>query len=298
MFSLALGQVSDPVRSAFGLHLIKVDAITPAKVPSFDEVRDKMRAAYQKDKAEKRFVEQVDTLSTLAFEHPDSLDAAASALGLSPTVSDWLSQKIGANSSGIGTNPAVLEAAFSPDVLQGGYNSEPIEINPNRVMVLRMAEFRPSRQLPLDEVRERIRSDLMVAESRKLAAEDGRALLERLRAGEDPKSVASEAELQWSAEAERARGASDEDENVMSTVFRMPRPASGHPVFAGTTSQNGDFVIVSLARVVDGSMTDAEKDQRLALKRTLETETGRAAYDALVKTLRGNADVSIIRENL
>ena len=297
VFSLALGEVSDPIRSAFGLHLVKVDAITPSKVPSFDEVRDKMRAAYQKDKAEQAFVERVDTLATLAFEHPDSLDAAASALGLTPTVSDWLSPKAASN-SGIGSNPAITEAAFSPDVLQGGYNSEPIEIGPTRVIVLRMAEFRPSRQLALDEVRERIRSDLIVSESQKRAAEDGRALLERLQAGEDPKSVAAQAELQWSGEAERARGAAEEDENVMRTVFRMPRPPSGQPTFAGTTSHNGDFVIVSLARVVDGSMGDSEKEQRLALKRTLEVETGRAAYDAVVKTLRDNADVSIIRENL
>lgn len=297
VFSLALGEVSDPVRSAFGLHLIKVDAITASKVPSFDEVRDKMRAAYQKDKAEQAFVEQVDTLATLAFEHPDSLDAAAAALGLTPVVSDWMSPQAASN-SGIGSNPAVLEAAFSPDVLQGGYNSEPIEIGPNRVVVLRMAELKPSRQLPLDEVRERIRGDLAASEARKLAAETGRALLERLQAGEDPQSVAAQAELQWNGEVEHARGAAEGDETVMSTVFRMPRPAPGQPVFSGTTSDQGDFVIVALAKVVDGSMDDADKEQREALKRTLEVESGRAAYDAVVKTLRDKADVSIIRENL
>jgi peptidyl-prolyl cis-trans isomerase D len=73
VFTLGLDEVSDPVRSAFGLHLIKVDAINASKVPEFAEVKDKMRVAYQNDKAERAFVDRVETMTTLAFENPDTL---------------------------------------------------------------------------------------------------------------------------------------------------------------------------------------------------------------------------------
>jgi peptidyl-prolyl cis-trans isomerase D len=297
VFSLALNEVSDPVRSAFGLHLIRVDAINTSKVPSFDEVRDKLRAEYQADKAEQIFVDQVETMTTLAFENPDSLEAVADALGLTVNVTDWMSRMATSN-SGIGRNPDVLEAAFNPDVLQNGFNSEPIELSPSRVIVLRMAEYQPSQQEPLDKVKEQIERDLAAREARKLAADTGRGILERLQAGEDKQSVATQTELSWSGESEIPRNSADVDEGVLNTAFRLPRPAPGAPVFGGTAIADGDFVIVAVQQVLDGSLAAVDEEQRTAAKRSLEIEEGRAAYDAVVRALRDDADVTIIRENL
>jgi peptidyl-prolyl cis-trans isomerase D len=297
VFSLALSEVSDPVRSAFGLHLIKVDAINQSKVPTFDEVRDKMRAEYQKDKAEHIYIDRVETLATLAFEHPDSLDAVADALGLTPNVTDWMSP-LAATNSGIGRNPAVLAAAFTPDVLQGGFNSEPIELDSSRVIVLRMADYRPSSQEPLEAVKERIERYLSAQQARKLAAESGNAMLERLQSGEDRLAVAAQAQLDWSVESELTRNAPGVDDVVLATAFRLRRPAPGQASFGASVSAEGDFVIVALQRVIDGAMGDEDQELRAATKRNLEIEAGRASYDAVVQTLRSNADVTIIRENL
>jgi len=297
VFELALDAVSDPVRSAFGLHLIKVDAIHASKLPAFEEVRDKMRAKYQDEKAEREFVELVETMVTLAFEDSESLQSVADALGLTPGVSDWVSPQVASN-SGIGRNPAVIAAAFNPDVLRDGFNSEPIELDPSRVIVLRIAEHRPSRQQPLEEVQDSIRRTLAAREARKLAADSGRTLLERLRSGEDRQDVAAQAELEWSGELELARDSRKVDASVANTVFRMTRPGSGQTVFDGIAGAGGDFVIVGLSRVIDGVLADEDKEQREAATRNLEVEAGRAAYDAVVQALRNSADVVIIRENL
>ena len=297
VFELALNEVSDPVRSAFGLHLINVDAIHASKLPAFEEVRDKMRAKYQDEKAEREFVEQVETMVTLAFEDSESLQSVADALGLTPGVSDWVSPQVASN-SGIGRNPAVIAAAFNPDVLRDGFNSEPIELDPSRVIVLRIAEHRPSRQQPLEEVQDSIRRTLAAREARKLAADSGRTLLERLRSGEDRQDVAAQAELEWSGELELARDSRKVDASVANTVFRMTRPGSAQTVFDGIAGAGGDFVIVGLSRVIDGVLADEDKEQREAATRNLEVEAGRAAYDAVVQALRNSADVVIIRENL
>ena len=297
VFELALNEVSDPVRSAFGLHLIKVDAIHASKLPAFEEVRDKMRAKYQDEKAEREFIELVETMVTLAFEDSESLQSVADALGLTPGVSDWVSPQVASN-SGIGRNPAVIAAAFNPDVLRDGFNSEPIELDPSRVIVLRIAEHRPSRQQPLEEVQDSIRRTLAAREARKLAADSGRTLLERLRSGEDRQDVAAQAELEWSGELELARDSRKVDASVANTVFRMTRPGSGQTVFDGIAGAGGDFVIVGLSRVIDGVLADEDKEQREAATRNLEVEAGRAAYDAVVQALRNSADVVIVRENL
>jgi peptidyl-prolyl cis-trans isomerase D len=297
VFKLLLDEISDPVRSAFGLHLIKVDAISASKVPSFDEVSDKMRTQYQNDKAERAFVEGVEIMATLAFENPESLESVADALNLTVNVTDWMSPQATAN-SGIGRNPAVLAAAFSSDVLQDGFNSEAIERDPSRVIVLRVAELRPSMQQPLAEVRVAIEGLLAEKEARKLAADSGRVLLARLEASEDRQSVASEAELDWSGRSELQRNVTGAEAEIAGSVFRMARPLAGQSVFGGTVIANGDFVIVALEEVIDGSLGAEEQEQREAAKRNLEIEAGRASYDAIVQTLRDNADVVLIRENL
>jgi len=297
VFELALNEVSDPVRSAFGLHLIKVEAIHASKLPAFEEVRDEMRAKYQDEKAEREFVEQVETMVTLAFEDSESLQSVGDALGLTPGVSDWVSPQVTSN-SGIGRSPAVIAAAFNPDVLRDGFNSEPIELDPSRVIVLRIAEHRPSRQQPLEEVQDSIRRTLAAREARKLAADSGRTLLERLRSGEDRQDVAAQAELEWSGELELTRDSRKVDASVANRVFRMTRPGSAQTVFDGIAGAGGDFVIVGLSGVIDGVLADEDKEQREAATRNLEVEAGRAAYDAVVQALRNSADVVILRENL
>jgi peptidyl-prolyl cis-trans isomerase D len=212
-------------------------------------------------------------------------------------VSDWVSPQVASN-SGIGRNRAVIAAAFNPDVLRDGFNSEPIELDPSRVIVLRIAEHRPSRQQPLDEVQESIRRTLAAREARRLTADGGRTLLERLQSGEDKQDVAAQAELEWSGELQLARDSRNVDASVLSAAFRMTRPASAQTVFDGIVGAGGDFVIVGLSRVIDGVLADEDKEQREAVTRNLEVEAGRATYNAVVQALRNSADVVIIRENL
>ncbi|NIM28061.1 MAG: peptidylprolyl isomerase [Gammaproteobacteria bacterium] len=295
-FSLAAGEVSDPVRSAFGMHLIRVDAITPSKLPSFEEVRDALRAEYQNERAEQRFVEMLDIMATMAFETPDSLDGVAQTLGLVPSVTDWLSPQASSN-SGIGSIAAVVAAAFNPDVLRDGFNSEPIELDPGRVVVVRMADHRPASQQPFEEVRERIERELADREARRLAAETGRALLERLEAGEDKRRVADETGLAWSGDSELERVSANVDPGVRNTAFRLARPAPGSNAFGASTTAGGDFVIVDLKQVIDGTLDDDEQS-RSAARRQLEVDAGRTTYDSVVETLRSNADVVLFRDNL
>ena len=296
-FGLALGEVSDPVRSAFGFHLIRVDAIHEAKVPSFEEIRESLRIDYRNSEAEQEFVELVDIMATVAFENPSSIDTVAEALGLTPNISDWISPSPAAN-SGIARDPRIVAAAFSEEVLQEGFNSEPIELDPTHVVVLRVAEHRPSRQQPLEEVYERIERELKTRKASELAASSGRELLERLRAGEEPARVAEQADLEWSGASQIGRDSSGLSPDVLQTAFRLPAPDAGRASFGGSATAAGDFIVVALEKVVDGSIENEDAQQRNAARRQLEAEAGREAYDAVVQTLRSSADVSIIEENL
>lgn len=94
-FGLQLDEVSEPVRSAFGFHIIKLTDIRAESGKTYDEVRDEIRSAYLRGEAERRFYEYAERLNDLAYEDPNSLQPAAEALGLETKFSDWLTRSGG-----------------------------------------------------------------------------------------------------------------------------------------------------------------------------------------------------------
>jgi len=117
VFSMATGEVSDPVKTPFGYHVIKLEEIRPASVKGFDEVRDQILEAVRREEAENRFYELAETFNNLAYEQPDSLEPAAEALNVKVQSSPLFSREGG---EGLFANPKVVQAAFSEQVLDEG----------------------------------------------------------------------------------------------------------------------------------------------------------------------------------
>ena len=157
VFALQEGEISQPVKTEFGYHLIKVTDLTLGSVKAFDEVKDKVKAAYQKIQAEEVFFELGEKLAEVSYENSDSLDAAAEAVAIKPEKTGMFTRIGGV---GIAAEKAVIEAAFSEDVLAGN-NSEPIEIGTDRVLVLRMIQHQDAEAKELEQVRLFIEDALM-----------------------------------------------------------------------------------------------------------------------------------------
>jgi len=295
-FALSPGEVSDPVRTNFGWHLVKVTSVQQSGRVTFEEVRDQVLAQYQAREAERIYAERVETLANVTYEHPESLEVGARELGLtiretSPVTRD------GQSDDPLASQPAVVAAAFSSDVLDAGNNSEPIEFEPGRVVVVRAFDHERSRRLDPDEARADVVRALRTETRRRAVTERGRALLEELRGGADAVAVAAELGLEWSRFEGVGRTSTELSGPLREVAFRMPRPTSGSMQFDGVLDNYGDFVIVALSRVEGGdtsSMSDEETD---ILRRALEFDTGRTAFDAFVRSRRQSADVKIAEQN-
>lgn len=296
-FALAPDQVSDPVRSSFGWHLVKVTSVQESRGARFEDVRDRVLAQYQSREAERIYAERVDTLANVTYENPESLEAGARELGL-PIRETGPVTRHGQSDDPVASQPAVVAAAFSSDVLDEGNNSEPIEFASGRVVVVRAFAHEPSRELSLEEARADVVVALQADARRKAVAERGRALLRDLRSGWDADAVASDVGLEWSRFEDVGRTGGGLSRQLLEVAFRMPRPGSGTPQFDGVLDDHGDFVIVSLSRVDDGDVSSMSDDETRALRRTLEVDSGRTTFDAFVRGRRQSADVKIVEQNL
>ena len=290
-FSLGVGELSEPVRSDFGFHLIRVEDIRESRTRAFDEVREEIEFEYRTEQAEQLYFEQVERLSNLAFEQPDNLDDAAYELGLTVEESGHVSRRGEPGHEVLG-DPAVIAAAFDEDVLAGN-NSEPVEIEGYRSVVVRVDDRRAPRQHTLDEVRPEIVAALQAERAMDETRALGVDLLGRLWGGEGREAVAGD--LVWSEERTVGRNEADLERAVREVLFSMPRPGAGAVTFDGVALPNGDFVILALDEVIEN---EVEADALGELRLRLSQQTGLDAHDSFVTALRERAEVRVFEDRI
>jgi len=296
IFAMEPGEVAGPIRTDFGMHLVELTEVRATESQSFEEARPEVLQAYRRERAEERFFGRAEELANLAFQYPDTLTVAADTLGLEIRETGLFSRE-GAE-QGIASNPEVVQAAFSPEVLGDGYNSEALELDDGRVVVLRVAEHRPPEQQPLAAVREQIREALRAQAAGEKAEATGEALLRKLRGGADAQALAAEQDLEWSEPAELSRERGSADAMLRRVVFSMPKPGGDAPVYEGFTNASGNFVVVALRSVVEGDPAEAPPERREAVRRTLGEAYGQRAYEAYLESLREQAEVVVYDESL
>ena len=295
MFSLKKGEVSEPVLSSFGFHIIKLEDVHPAKIKSFEQVKDQLIKEYRKGIAEREFYKKSEKLTNLAYEVPDTLSDAANAVGLEIKATELFDRKGG---KGIAANPKVIAAAFSDDVIKQGYNSEPIEIGENHVIVLRMKDHVDRKQQALAEVKDQIKAKLVNEAARENARAAGEKIIAQLQSGTAPAETAKTLGEQW----KEAKGLKRDDHTVSATIlktaFSLAHPATGTSVFGGTALASGDFVVIDLTKVVDGDADKTEAAKRLTLKRNLVGQQGEADFNDVLASLKKKAKIEIEQDKL
>jgi peptidyl-prolyl cis-trans isomerase D len=290
-FSLEPGVLSEPVRSAFGFHLIRVASVESGAVKPFEEVREQLARDYRAEQSEQLFFERMERLANLAFEHPGSLEPAAEALGLRP-VHTGLGGRTDEGVHSLLASDSVWQAALVPEVLEQGVNSELVELDSSRVAVVRVLEHVAESRQAFEAVREQVVAAVRAERAAEGAREAGERMLEALRGGEDRVMAAQGLGAEWSAPATVDRFASEPGREILEAVFRLARPADGAVVYEGVELAGGDFAIIALEGVEDAAGGEsADENTRNAASTTLSADLGQRSFEAVVESLREGADV-------
>lgn len=273
------GDISKPVETEFGWHIIRLDDLKPAHTQAFDdpEVQKALIGLYQRTEAQKHFQDDDNKLEELAFDNPASLEPVAKALDLEVETTDWVTRSGG---TGILANAAVMAAAFSPEVLTSGENSKPIPLDNGHVVVIRKADYEAPRQKTLAEVGAAIREALTTEQAAARAKADAEAAMAALNKGEPLAAVAKTAGLKLPAPVTAGRDAKDLPEPLLSALFKLPHPSADKPSVGEATLDNGEVAVIALSDVEPGAVqqTDEKADKQLAEARDARAGSEFAAY--------------------
>ncbi|KTC42013.1 peptidylprolyl isomerase [Pseudomonas sp. ABAC61] len=285
LYALSKDQVSAPVRTDFGFHLIKLLGVEAPEVPSFASLKDKLTRELKTQQVEQRFVEATKQLEDSAFEASD-LAQPAQDLKLTVHTSAPFGREGG---DGIAANRAVVQAAFSTEVLDEGANSSAIELDPETVLVLRAKEHRKPEQLPLESVASAIRTQLAKEHASAAAKTKAEALIASLRDGKTALNKPVDGQ-DWKVAKAVTRGQDGIDPTVLQALFRMSKPESkDKPAFTSVTLPNGNLLVLQLNGVNEAAApTEKEKAQ---YRRFLASRVGQQDFAAYRKQLENQADI-------
>jgi peptidyl-prolyl cis-trans isomerase D len=286
-FRMREGEISAPVKSEFGWHVIRVTGVQPAKLRPLAEVRAELAAELARQQGARRFAEAAEAFSNMVYEQSDSLKPAAERFNLE-LQSGWSARGAASGDAGVLASPKLQGALFAEDAVKERRNTDAIEVAPNVLVAARVIEHHPESQKKLEDVRAEIERRLRAEEAARLAQQAGEAQLAVLRKD-------GGAGLSWSAPKAVSRRS---PQGVPAGALRQILAADPGklPAFVGAARGTEGYMLYRVTKLLEPEpKTEAQKAAERARAAQL---AGARELDAYVASLRERADIEIRQGNL
>jgi peptidyl-prolyl cis-trans isomerase D len=292
VWSMTPGEIRGPVRTEFGWHIIRLEAVDPEVTRTFDEVRAELEPELRRAKVEKAFGDAQEQLDTIAFEAAGNLASVAEQMKLPVRRIERYTR---AGSAEFGASPQLTDDVFAPDVI-AGREVRTVELEPGKVVAIAVVAHSPSRPRTLEEIRPEIVEAARLEKAQQLAATKAGALTDELTAGAAWATATRAWQQPAAAPTHAPRQARRDDAQVpgeiRSAAFKAPAPQD-KPRYGIATLGTGDTAVWTVTSVRSGSLAALSQDDR---QRELDQARERAALadaTAYIAAMRANADVDI-----
>jgi peptidyl-prolyl cis-trans isomerase D len=289
VFTMQEGDVSGPIKSEFGFHVVVLDEILEQGPLPLDQVRGELLAELRERETEDLYRDLTRAASDALFDSSD-MQAIAEAIGAEVQTADNIQR---ADAGPFGNNQAAIDAVFDEAVLLDGRISEVIELDASRSAIFRVVEQTPASRQPLEDVRDQVADAVRSIEAEKIIADRAAMLMEALNSGEDFGIAAESAGATFEPTTLVGRQDASVDPAVLAQIFASPKPAQNAPVRRQVRDQSGGQTIFSVEAVLPGRPESIPLADRDAGKEQLARQAGGADYLAFVESLYTDADIVI-----
>ena len=292
-FALSAGDISEPVKSQFGYHIIKVDKINASQPQTFADVRFDLEQEERDRKAQEILLDKVEDLRNLTFEYPDSLAEVAKQLDLTIQTSALFARDNGTDIAG---NETIRATAFSEQVLTEGLNSEPIELSSNRYVSLRKNQFVATAPKPLANVSSEIENLLRNQRASAAAEQQGQSVL--TKANSDWASVVADSTVSINTYTVSIIDQTPQVANDVSAQVSKLQLTDDQATIHSFAGNGGNFHIVRLVEIAAGDLNTVSEQVKDSTRSLLAQRNGesilRSYINDLGDTMSSEIDSSLL----
>ena len=286
-FAMNIGDVSDVVATDYGyFHIIRLTDIEAETMQAFNEVEGQLAALYIKNAKEKMLFSSLEEFINLSYE--ESLDMVADQFGLELQSSDYF----GNDSSQY--DAKFVASAFSSSVVDDAENSEVMEIDSEKFVVLALSDLQSERERDLSEVEDQIESALKTATAKEVITGIAESIASAFSNGDDQtaNSLISENNLEWVSEGWISR-ASELPYDVASISFALSKPEEGRNTYSAQSANQLTSLVIDLSGV-----RVPEEDANTGISALYLSQENNEMFVTLIRQLRDNAEIRIFSDLL
>jgi peptidyl-prolyl cis-trans isomerase D len=288
LFAMKPGDISAPVRTKYGYHVIRLDEVVPAKGKTFEEARTDVLDQLRHDRAADKFGDMQEHIQQKIDQSGETLESLAKEFGL--TLGNVPAYLRGAGGGDLGSSKDLQDLVFGDAVLGEHRIGGPIVLDNDRLLLVKDLSHALPAPRPLASVHDPILALLRRDAGSQAAVKAAEAAVKELQAGKDFDAVAKE--LGVTAEAARFVGRQDPSvpAPIRAAAFQAAKPAEHQPLYQALPQADGGALVLGILAVrVDAAPPDPQ--QISAQTHELALQYGEDDARAYIEQARKSAKV-------
>lgn len=287
LFTLEVNELSEPVKTEFGYHLIRLDELKKGEQQAYQDIQLELDSEYSKLLAEDKLFGLADQLADLSLQAFNELNSVADALGLSLSRIDGVSRN---GATLFNQDPEIISILFSQNSLETAENTPLFELD-DSIFVARVIGHRLPATRDFSDVEPGIKDYLVSQEAISLANNYAEQIKPQFSDNASFKGKADELNTEAS-EFDVSRGDTELSRGLIEIIFN----SSSNDMAEGNiqTYVEGDKVfLLRVSSYEDGKLESFNDEERNSAKLELSEQIGSRELNAFSEHLRKNAEVSI-----